>query len=173
MIHKIIKDLELNRREMNISKESIEFISIICKSLKPKNILEIGTFNGYSALWLSLYAENVTCLEIDPISINTAKENFKKADAKNIKIIQGDAVETIQKLKERFDIILIDAMKSQYKIYLELSLNKLIKNGIIFVDNTISHKDKLQEFFNYLKNSKLYYKELNLGKGLMIIAKNI
>ena len=170
MIQKVIKELELNRKEMNISKDSIEFISIMCRLTKPKNILEIGTFNGYSALYLSQFTEKLITLEIDKLNIKIAEENFKKAEVKNIEIIEGNAVETIKDLKENFDIILIDAMKSQYKQYLELSLKKLNKNGIIFVDNTISHKEKMKDFFEYLERSNLYFKELNIGKGLMLIT---
>ena len=169
---RVINKLELERKEINISRESIEFISTICKSIKPKNILEIGTFNGYSVLWLSLFAKKVITLEIDQFTARTAEENLKKADCKNVEIIIGDALETLKNLKEKFDVVLIDGKKSEYKNYLELILNLLNKNSLIFADNTISHKLNLSEFFDYLKNSNLYFKELNLGKGLMIISKN-
>ena len=166
----VIEQLEKQRKEMNISRESIEFISLILKILKPKNVLEIGAFNGYSSLWLSLYAKNVTSLEIDKSNAELTKENLCKADCKNVLVIEGNAIESLKKLKNKFQIILIDGKKSEYKIYLELSLKVLAENGLIFVDNTISHKDKLGSFFEYLENSKLYFKELNLGKGLMIIG---
>ena len=163
--------LEKERKEPNISKESIEFISKLCQIIKPKNILEIGCFNGYSALWLSLYSKNVISLEIDEENIKLAKKNFQRAKCENIEIIVGDAKETLKKLNSKFQIILIDGKKSEYKTYLELSLKLLDKNGLIFADNTISHKDKLKDFYYYLEKSNLYYKELNLGKGLMIISK--
>ena len=169
-IFKVINELENDRQEMNISRDSIEFISVICKFSKPGNILEIGAFNGYSALWLSLYAKKVISLDIDKVSIKIAKTNFEKANCNNVETILGDAVETLKKLNKKFDIILIDARKSEYKKYLELSLKLLNDNGLIFADNTISHKDKMQEFFDYLNRSSVYYKELNLGKGLMVIS---
>src|SRR3989344_4069252 len=111
----IINDLEKERKERNISRESIEFISIICGILKPKNILEIGTFNGYSALWLSSYSNKVISLEKDERSVILANDNLRKAGCKNVEIIHGDAVEVLKKLDIKFDIVLIDAMKSQYK----------------------------------------------------------
>ena len=170
-VFEVINELERNREEWNVARETIEFIFVILKITKPKNVLEIGTFNGYSALWLSLNSKNVVTLEVDKERVRTAKDNFLKANVKNIKIIGGDAIENLKKLKERFDIIFIDGKKSEYKEYLESSLKLLNENGLIFVDNTISHKYKLKEFFEYLKKSKLYYQELNLGKGLIIISK--
>lgn len=177
----ILKELEKNKNPRSLSKESTNFILIICRILKPKNILEIGTLHANTSLWFSLFAEKVITLEIDEGSVKQAKENIKKAECKNIEIIQGDAKENIKNLREKFDIILIDGKKEEYKTYLELSLNLLNKNGLIFADNTISHKEKLNDFFVYLKNSNLYYQELNIGKkstherisGLMIISQNL
>ena len=177
----VIEELEKDRHQMYLSKESIDFISIICKIIKPKNILEIGAFNGYSALNFSLLAENVITLEIDRNAVETAENNFKRAGVKNIEIIKGDAVETLKKLDKKFDIIFIDAKKSEYLEYHKLSLNLLNKKGLIFADNTISHKESMGDFFEYLKNSNLYYQELNIGKkptqegisGLTIISNKI
>ena len=79
----------------------------------------------------------------------------------------------VKVLKLKFDIIFIDGRKSEYKKYLILSLRLLNKDGLIFVDNTLSHKAKLNEFFEYLKKSKLDYKELDIGKGLMMIKRSV
>ncbi|MEK6948318.1 MAG: class I SAM-dependent methyltransferase [Nanoarchaeota archaeon] len=168
---KIINELENDRQERNIARDSIEFISILCRSIIPSNVLEIGTFNGYSALWFSIYSKKVTTIEIHSVYANIAKENFLKSGAENIELIHGNAVEILKNLKEKFDIIFIDAKKAEYKEYLELSLNILSDNGIILVDNTISHKDSMLDFFEYIERSTLYHQELNIGKGLMIISK--
>ena len=169
-VFKVIDELEDRRIMPYISRDSIEFISMICRIARPENVLEIGTMHGYSSLWLSLYAKEVTALEINAESAAIARENFKKADCNNVNIILGDAIEILKKLDNKFDIILIDAMKSQYKQYLELSLKLLNKNGLIFADTTISHKEDLKELFDFLERSSLYYKELNLGRGLMVIS---
>jgi caffeoyl-CoA O-methyltransferase len=172
-ILEIIDYLEKNKNPISLSKESIEFIAILSRALKPKNFLEIGTLHGHSSLWFSLFAENVTTLEADENSAQIAEENFKKSGANNIELILGDAKETLKKLNKKFNIILIDAKKSEYKEYLILSLKLLERNGIIFADNTISHKDRMKDFFEFLSKSNLYYKELNLGKGLMLISNRI
>lgn len=167
---KIIEQLEKNRKEPNILRESISFISSICKILKPKNTLEIGTFNGYSALWLSLYSKNVTSIEIDNENAGLAKENLRKAYCRNVNVIVGDALFILREINKKFNVILIDGAKNQYKEYLELCLKLINKNGLIFVDNTISHKDKLRDFFDFLNKNKIRFKELNLGKGLVVIS---
>jgi len=168
-----IKQLELNRQEMNLSKVSMEFILNICSAIKPERILEIGAFNGYSALNFSLVGKEVISLEADEENFKLAEENLNKADCKNVKIIKGNALEVLKVLSDKFDIILIDGKKSEYKEYLDLCLRVLKENGLIFVDNTISHKDRLKEFFYYLSKSNLYFNELNLGKGLIIISKGL
>lgn len=161
------KELEENRHQMNVSKESIEYILKVIKENNLKKVLEIGCFNGYSALNFSTLAK-VKTIEIDKRAIEIAKNNFNKYNVNNIEIVEGDALELIKNLNEKFDLIFIDAMKRQYKYYLILSL-KLIDKGFIYADNTISHKENMKEFFNYLENSKLNWKELGIGKGLVEI----
>ncbi len=168
----MIRRLESKRHEMNLSRESTIFISEFCRKRKIKNFLEIGAFNGYSALNFSLACEKVVSLEIDESNYKMANDNVKGANCENVEIIKGDAIETLKLLKDKFDVIFIDGRKSEYKDYLILSLKLLKSNGVIFVDNTLSHKNNLKEFFDYLNKSKLYFKELNLGKGLMVISKN-
>ncbi len=168
-IKNVIKELEKNRLQQNIQLESIEYIKKKAREINAKEYLEIGLFNGYSALQMSRIC-NVTSLEIDKLNIEKAKQNIKKVN--NIKIIEGDAkksLEELRKLNKNFDIILIDAMKSEYKEYLEKCLNILNKNGLIFADNTISHKEKMENFFEYVEKNKIKWKELGIGKGLVEI----
>jgi caffeoyl-CoA O-methyltransferase len=157
----------LRVHEMNISKESIDYLLKVIKENNFKKVLEIGCFNGYSALKFSTVAESVKTIEMDKKAIEIAKENFKKYNAINIEVLEGKALEVLPKIKEKFDLILIDAMKNEYKDYLIYSLKLISKNGIIYADNTISHKNKMKSLFEYLENSKLKWKELNLGKGLI------
>ena len=161
-------ELEENRQMPNISKDSIEYMLDIIKNNNLKKVLEIGCFNGYSALKFSTVAKEVKTIEIEKFNIELAKENFKKYKVNNIKILEGDAKQVLKSLNEKFDLIFIDAMKNEYKEYLILSL-KLIDKGFIYADNTISHKEKMPDFFQYLKKEKLDWKELELGRGLVEI----
>ncbi len=107
-------------------------------------------------------------IEIDEKAAEIAERNFTKYRSNNIKILIGDAKEIIPNLKENFDLVLIDAMKREYKNYLVQSL-KLVKSVFIYADNTISHKEYMKDFFEYLDKNKLNWGELEIGKGLVEI----
>jgi len=167
-----IEELELRRVEKNISRESIEFIIASIDFLDEKKVLEIGSFHGYSALWFATVAEEVVTLEVAEECYNNAKKNLECTD--NVTILLGNAFDIISDLKKegkKFNIALIDGQKSEYADYLEAVLDILEDDFLIFVDNTISHKDKLDSFFEHLRRyeDKLKWKEMNIGKGLIVI----
>ena len=148
--------------------DSIEYIIKTIKNNKLKNVLEIGTFNGYSALKLSAAAKQVTTIEIDKVAAEIAKSNFVKYKSSNIKILIGDAKEILRKMNENFDLVLIDAMKKEYKEYFMHSL-RLVKKGFVYADNTVSHKKYMDDFFECLNKNRLNWKELGIGKGVVEI----
>lgn len=120
-------------------------IYLIAKLIKPKSILEIGTLGGYSALWLArALAEGgkLTTIECDEAHIAVAKENFLFAGAQDIiEIRQGEALsvldEMIQNNEGPFDLIFIDADKSEYPEYLEKILKLASSGSVILSDNLI------------------------------------
>ncbi|MDP3916820.1 MAG: class I SAM-dependent methyltransferase [Nanoarchaeota archaeon] len=168
-----IEELEGFRTDWNIDRESIECIIETVRYMDNIRVLEIGTFNGYSALWFSMVANEVVTLEIEKDRYEESTKNLECAG--NVEVLYGNAVETMYKLKEdgrKFNVVLIDGNKSQYMDYLDLAMNLLDENFIIFVDNTISHIDKLGNFFEYLtEHTSLEWKETNLGEGLIVIKK--
>ncbi len=169
-INKKIEELELIRSQPNIPRETIEVIvnSIFFDKVK---VLEIGTFNGYSSLWFSKVADKVVTIEIDE---NSAENAIANLEGTGVEVVLGDALEVIPKLEDRFNIVLIDARKRDYGAYLEAVLNKLEEDFLIFVDNTISHGEKITSLFEVLKNhTELEWKELGIGKGLVVIKKSL
>ncbi|MFD0993867.1 O-methyltransferase [Tenacibaculum geojense] len=116
-------------------------LSMISKLINPKNILEIGTYTGYSALCL---AEGMQ-LDGKLITIDKNEEledlqvkYFQKSDYKNqIQQHIGNAIEIIPTLNEKFDLVFIDADKSNYVNYFNLIINKINKGGIILSDNVL------------------------------------
>lgn len=161
-------DFEELRRFNSISEDSIVHMLDAIKKNKLKKVLEIGCLLGYSALRFSTAAESIKTIEMSKENVTQARENFKKFNVKNIELLEGDARDVLKKLNEKFNLIFIDAMKNQYKAYLILAL-KLIDRGFIYADNTISHKEYMEDFFEFLKDSKLKWKELGLGRGLVEI----
>ena len=155
----------------NIPAETGKFFYNLILISKAKNILEVGTSNGYSTIWLAEAAKQnkgkVTTIEISEFKVKMAKENFKRAKLKNIKIIQGDALKEIPKLKEKYDFMFIDAIKRDYIKYLKLNQKNLKKGSIIVADNAIMFKDKMQEYLNYVENNKNYSSVLvPIGTGV-------
>ena len=173
-IQKLLNELEnfgKTNFTFNIPAETGKFFYNLVLISKAKNILEIGASNGYSTIWLAEAAKQnngkVTTIEISENKIKMAKENFNRAKLKNIKIIHGDALKEIPKLKEKFDFMFIDAIKRDYIKYLKLNGKNLKKNSIIVADNAIIFKEKMKHYLNYLQNNKNYSSVLvPIGTGV-------
>ena len=84
-----------------------------------------------------------------------AAENFKRAKLdKTIKIIHGDALEEIPKLKDKFDFLFLDAIKEDYINYFKLAYPKLAKNAVIVADNAIMFEKYMKDYLDYARNHK-------------------
>ena len=182
--------LGLSKR-MQISVTQAYFFQLFIKTNNIKNILEIGTFTGYSALSMGLAMPKdgkITCLDINKETSEAAKNYFKKSNLdKKIKIILGSAMNTLKKLKDDkkiFDMIFIDADKENYKNYYNLSLELVKNNGFILIDNVLwkgdvtdpNKNDRLtniiREFNSFIKKDDRVEKTiLPLGDGLTICRK--
>jgi len=116
-------------------------LSMISKLVHPKNILEIGTYTGYSALCLAEGIQKDG--ELHTIDINEELEDFqrkyfdKSPFGKQIIQHLGNALEIIPKLDKTFDLIFIDADKDNYPAYFEIIIDKLNSGGIILSDNVL------------------------------------
>ena len=125
-----------------------KFLEMASCMIRPKSILEIGTFTGYSALCLAKGLENdgmLHTIELREKDAVIAKSFFDKSVYAN-KIIThiGNAKEIINSLNEIFDLVFIDADKTGYKEYFNLVLPKVRKNGFIFADNIFFHGQAIQ-----------------------------
>lgn len=118
-----------------------KFLEMIVAMLQPKTILEIGTFTGYSALSMSqALPEDGHIFTVDKNEeiAPFAKRYFDKSQNNGkIRFMEGDAREIIPSLEETFDLVFIDADKSQYTDYYELVFPKLRKGGFFLADNVL------------------------------------
>tara|TARA_B110000263_G_scaffold107480_1_gene93899 strand:- start:3963 stop:4601 length:639 start_codon:yes stop_codon:yes gene_type:complete len=141
-------------------------LSLFSNIIKPTNIIEIGTYTGYSALCLSEgIKENG---EIHTIDINEehtliAEKYFKKSKfSKNIIQHLGKALDIIPKINKRFQLAFIDADKENYSKYFDLLIDKIDVNGIIIADNVLwSGKVIKKPMDNETKELDLYNKKVN------------
>lgn len=151
-----VKGLPTSVRMRNITPDVGLYLYIMVKATKAKRILEIGTSNGYSTIWLGQAAKennaSVTTLENDSRKINLAKENLEKAGLLDtITIIEGDAKQTISTLDGEFDFIFIDAEKEDYITYFNKVFPILKVGGVIIADNVVSHSDVLKKYVDYVR----------------------
>lgn len=185
---KIIKEKALENHIPIIMDDTLEVIDTYLKKMKPKRILEIGTAVGYSAICFSKYlAEDgiIDTIERDEERIADAKRNIKEMDLNNkINIYEGDSVEILPNLNNKYDMVFIDAAKGKYTFFLEQSLRMLNKKGIIFADNILykgyvlsdynKHKQRtaVRNLREYIKqtteNTDLKTQILEVGDGLAI-----
>jgi len=116
-------------------------LSLISKLIKPKSILEIGTYTGYSTLCLLEGLEKkgfIHTIDQNEELLNIQNKFFKRAKVSNrIKQYTGDAKEIIKNLEVKFDLIFIDADKENYPLYYDLVFDKLKSGGIIIADNIL------------------------------------
>ena len=183
-----IKEKALNEHIPIIMDDTLEVIGKYLEEMKPKRILEIGTAVGYSAICFSKYLDNdgkIDTIERDEERIKEAKINIKNMNLENvINIYEGDAVEILPTLDEKYDVVFIDAAKGKYPFFLKESLRMLSENGIIFADNILykgyvmsdynKHKQRtavrnLREYIkNVSENPNLETEILEVGDGLAI-----
>ena len=185
---KEIKERALENHVPIIMDDTLEVIAKILKENKPKRILEIGTAVGYSAMCFSEYLDEngvIDTIERDIDRVKEARENIKAVEVEEkINIYEGDAVEILPTLNEKYDVVFIDAAKGKYPFFLKESMRMINKNVIIFADN-ILYKGYVMSDYNKhkqrtaVRNLREYIKEvtqnpnieteiLEVGDGLAI-----
>jgi len=137
-------------KRMQVATSQCHFLHLIIKTSNIRNVLEIGTFTGLSALSIALaLPENGKLIALDKNEETNkiALSFFKKANLDNkIKTIVKPALDSLEELKNnKFDMVFIDADKMNYKEYYERSLKLVNKGGLVIVDNVLWHGEVADE----------------------------
>ena len=137
-------------KRMQVAISQCHFLHLIIKISNIRNVLEVGTFTGLSALSISLALPDdgkLVALDKNEETSRIAIDFFKKANQDHkIKTIIKPALKSLEELKnDKFDMIFIDADKMNYKEYYERSLKLLDKNGLIIIDNVLWHGEVADE----------------------------
>ena len=186
----VLDDLKKYAKDNHVPimlQDGIDYIVNYIKNNNVKSILEIGTAIGYSAINFALVDSNikVTTIERDDIMYNEAIKNISEFNLNNqINVIHNDALYT--EINGKYDLIFIDAAKSQYIKFFEKYKNNLNNNGVIITDNlnfhglvsddsNITNKNTLQlvkkirNYIDFLKENKEFCTDfLNIGDGISI-----
>ena len=173
-------------KRMQVATSQCHFLHLIIKISNIKNVLEIGTFTGLSALSIALALPDdgkLVALDKDEGTNKIALDFFKKANQDNkIQTIVKPALDSLDELKNsKFDMVFIDADKMNYKEYYERSLNLMDKGGLIIVDNVLWHGEvadydnldkytiNIRDFNTYVANDKRVEQIIvPLGDGMTV-----
>lgn len=186
-VEQILSELEKTQKEFwNLDRYCANFLYELIIKNNAKNVLEIGTSNGYSGIWileaLKETKGRLTTIEYWEKRQSVARNHFSKLSLDNLvepKI--GSAIVVLEDLffevennkRPFYDFIFIDANKNEYLDYFKLADKILIKGGTILADNILSHKEKTMPYVENLKNNPCYSSEiLEIGAGMMLSIKH-
>ena len=175
-------DLEKTIQDFwNVDRKSANFLNLAVKMINAKSALEIGTSNGYSAIWIAKALREtggrLITIEYWEKRMALARENFKKTGVDDIITpVVGDAIEILADMKKedklRFDFIFIDANKAEYIQYFDSFEPLLNKGGVIIADNILSHYKKTKDYVEQIMNNKNYQSQLlNFEAGMLLSEK--
>ncbi len=189
-----IEDIEAYAKKHDVpimEQDGIEFLTKYVNENNVKNILEIGTAIGYSAIKMTMMGDDikVTTIERDEERYNEAIKNIKAFNLENrINVIFGDALEV--EVTGKYDLIFIDAAKAQSIKFFQKYENNLNDDGTIITDNINFHGltftdekidsrnvrqliRKIKTYLDWLRSNENYdSKYVNIGDGLMVSKKN-
>lgn len=178
-LQSILQQLEETSEDFwNISHQTGNFISMLIKVMKAQNVLELGTSNGYSGLWiadaLKSTGGHLTTIEFWEKRQCLARKYMAEcglSDYVTFKI--GQAYDVIKnEIHEEFDLVFIDANKQEYLSFFEAVHPLLKKGGVILADNITSHAKKVQPFVEAISSHEEYQVQiLDLPDGLLMAYK--
>ena len=168
-------EAEANRDNIPIIRKSMQrFLKLMLELKKPKNILEVGTAVGFSAILMAQYSQSdchITTIEKYEKRIPVAKENFLKSGFNDkITLIEGDAKDILNELLEnengddkfagRYDMIFMDAAKGQYINFLPNAVKLLKKGGVLITDNVLQDDTVIQSKFTVVRRDRTIHKRM-------------
>ncbi|HEX8784667.1 MAG TPA: O-methyltransferase [Telluria sp.] len=165
-------------RMLNITPDTGEFLAVLVKAMGARRILEVGTSNGYSTLWLADAAASidgvVTTIELSAAKIALARENFERAGlAARITQREGDAGTALAGLPDTgFDLVFLDSKRSAYLDWWPDLKRVLRAGGLLVVDNATSHAHEMAAFSDAVRADGGFTTSLvPVGKGEFLAVK--
>jgi predicted O-methyltransferase YrrM len=185
-IHNLLKELEElgaahdahepehSRKFLNLEPETAELVSILARSSGAQRVLEIGTSNGYSTIWLAAsvnsWAGRIISIDCNAEKQKMARENLQRAGlVGQVDLHCGDATEVVSTLRGPFDFVLFDADRKSAPQQLNLLLPKLATKALILADNVLSHPAEIADYLAAIYTLEhLQHVIVPIGKGLSV-----
>lgn len=169
---------ERSRRMLNITRDTGEFLSVLVRAAAARRILEIGTSNGYSTLWLAEAADatggTVTTVELSEYKIGLAAKTFARSGLGSlISLVHEDAGRLLQRFGESaFDFIFLDSERTEYPGWWPQLRRALRAGGLLVADNAISHREQMAPFAALVTADPLFTTSLvPVGNGEFLAVK--
>jgi predicted O-methyltransferase YrrM len=168
------REQERSKKMLNLEPDTARFLHILIRSTRRMNLLEIGTSNGYSTIWLAWAASTnggrVISIDRDFHKQELADANLWHVGLREVVELQcGDATEVVAGLPGPFDCVFFDADRYSAPAQLTLLLPKLAPDALLLADNVLSHPDEIAGYMKALEDLPLFERVvLPVGKGLSL-----
>jgi len=162
-------------KSWHIPKTTGQFLFFMVNLIQPKNILELGTSVGYSALWMGIaaqnYGGNIHTVEYFDEKIEIADSFIKKAELeKTIVVYKNKIIDFLDTTDGEYDFVFMDADKGNYLKYYDLLKQKGSQNCLILVDNAGNFKHRMKDFIDEVqKDDSASVSFLNMDNGILLI----
>jgi predicted O-methyltransferase YrrM len=164
-------------RWRNVEPETAELLAVLVRAKVRPRVLEIGTSNGYSTIWLADAAEatggRVTSLDIEPQRTALARENLANAGLEqHVELKTEDAANALEAAQDdAFDVIFLDGERPAYVRYWRDLVRTLAPAGLLAVDNVISHAAEVEDFRRVVNDDERVTAALvPIGAGVLLVA---
>ncbi|HTT30239.1 MAG TPA: class I SAM-dependent methyltransferase [Solirubrobacteraceae bacterium] len=166
-------------RFRNVEPPTAELLAVLIRAAGARRILELGTSNGYSTIWLADAAEStgggVVTVDVDPVRTELASENLRVAGVEAlVELRVEDAAETISRSEDgEWEFIFLDAERPAYPSYLRDLVRTLAPRGLLAIDNVESHAHELVDFTSLIEaEPALTQTVVPVGAGLRLAVRD-
>lgn len=169
------RETDRKRKMLNLEPATAELLHILVRATHRQSILEIGTSNGYSTIWLAHAMRagsngRLVSIERNPAKLEMARENLQRAGLLNsVTLVEGEASDVVKTLEGPFDCVFFDADRTSALRQLDILMPKLAPDALLLADNVLSHPDEVAGYLTVVSSLADFSSvTVPVGKGLHI-----